>query len=372
MYKLSIVIVFVAIAFTTSLNAQQQKNKYEKLDMSMYPSVKEHFKQVYFQLPIEANENELKVELFVGKDQLVDCNNYFMNGNIKEEIVDGWGYNYYSVASDEKVAGTLMGCPDNKKTTKFIHLQPELVRYNSRLPFVFYVPNNLEVKYRIWRADKVMMKAVLKKKGTAVTSQKIIIISADTAPCQAGVLLKDCMLLKYSKYQKEWSNFYDVIEGFEYEKGNEYEIVVKEQKISNPPADASNLKYTLVKILSKKKVNAANVGNKSIEDKRWKLVELNGQAIKGDKETHYLIFHSKENKIEAKVNCNVLQFGYQLKNQFRLIVSPGISTMMACPDHLEDEFKEVLNAVDNVSYKGNQLSINKGRMAPLARFELVK
>jgi ecotin len=28
-----------------------------------------------------------------------------------------------------------------------------LIRYNSRLPVVVYVPEGVEVRYRIWRAD---------------------------------------------------------------------------------------------------------------------------------------------------------------------------------------------------------------------------
>lgn len=47
-------------------------------------------------------------------------------------------------------------------------------------------------------------------------------------------------------------------------------------------------------------------GNLNVEDKRWQLVELNGQAVKGAAETHYLIFHSANGQLEAKTNCNVL------------------------------------------------------------------
>ena len=30
-----------------------------------------------------------------------------------------------------------------------------LVRYNSRLPIVLYTPDNVEVRYRLWRAGEV-------------------------------------------------------------------------------------------------------------------------------------------------------------------------------------------------------------------------
>ena len=49
----------------------------------------------------------------------------------------------------------------------------------------------------------------------------------------------------------EYGLFYDQIEGFNYEEGYEYEIVVEVTKVENPPADASSLKYTLIEVVSK-------------------------------------------------------------------------------------------------------------------------
>lgn len=370
MNKIAKIIALLTIAFSPAVNAQEKMPKYEKLNISMYPSAKTGYKQVSFQVPISSNEKDLKVEFYVGMDKLVDCNNYFLNGTIKEETVEGWGYNYYTVESNGESTGTLMGCPDTKKTVKFIQLQPQLIRYNSKLPIVLYIPVNMEVKYRIWRADKTLTKVPVAKNESTI--EKKMVISAETRPCQAGVMQKECMLVKNDKNQKEWSNFYENIEGFKYKEGTEYEIVVKEENIKNPPADASSKKFTLVKIISQKTISTTSIANKAIEDKRWKLIELNGQSIQGTKDSHYVIFHSKDAKIEAKANCNVLNFGYQLNNGVQLTVSQGISTKMACPDTLEDDFIAALTSADNVTTNGTNLSINKGTRAPLARFELVK
>lgn len=54
------------------------------------------------------------------------------------------------------MAGTLMAPdPTAPKVDRFITLggEPYLVRYNSKLPLVAYVPADVEVRYRIWRAD---------------------------------------------------------------------------------------------------------------------------------------------------------------------------------------------------------------------------
>lgn len=142
--------------------AQKKAEKFEKLQIEMFPKAKDGYKQVYIQLPVAKNENDLKVEFFVGTEKMLDCNNYFLMGNVKTQDLQGWGYNYYEVESNGEAGGTLMGCMDKKLTKKFVTLQPEIVRYNSKLPLVFYVPKDLEVRYRILRADAAMKKAIQK------------------------------------------------------------------------------------------------------------------------------------------------------------------------------------------------------------------
>jgi ecotin len=44
--------------------------------------------------------------------------------------------------------------PDAPKVNRFITLgvDPYIIRYNSRVPIVVYVPEGAEVRYRIWTA----------------------------------------------------------------------------------------------------------------------------------------------------------------------------------------------------------------------------
>jgi copper homeostasis protein (lipoprotein) len=110
-------------------------------------------------------------------------------------------------------------------------------------------------------------------------------------------------------------------------------------------------------------------GNPTVEDQRWQLIELNGKAVQGKPETHYIVFHSKEGRIEAKANCNIMSWSYTIKNELQLKTEKGISTLMACPDNLEDELSGAISKADNLSTDGENLSLNKARMAPLARFK---
>lgn len=82
------------------------------------------------------------------------------------------------------------------------------------------------------------------------TDTKTIIVANHLADCE-GVAPQKCMLIKESS-AGEWIYFYDTIEGFEYEEGYTYELEVSISEIKNPQADGSSLKYSLVKIVSKK------------------------------------------------------------------------------------------------------------------------
>ena len=44
------------------------------------------------------------------------------------------------------------------------------------------------------------------------------------------------------------------IKGFTYEKGNEYELLVKKTTLANPPQDDVNIRYELISIISQRKI----------------------------------------------------------------------------------------------------------------------
>ncbi len=107
-------------------------------------------------LPKQDDESAYKVELIAGKNVLLDeKNRYFFSGEIKMEVIEGWGYPKYIVSALGPMAGTLMAVdPNAPKVNRFIALagEPYLIRYNSRLPLVVYAPSDVEVRYRVWKA----------------------------------------------------------------------------------------------------------------------------------------------------------------------------------------------------------------------------
>jgi len=103
------------------------------------------------------NQSNYQVELIVGQTVKIDeSNQYFFGGQIKKENIVGWGFTRYVVNELGPMAGTLMAVdPHAPKVDRFIRLggEPYMIRYNSRLPVVVYVPEGVDVRYRIWRAE---------------------------------------------------------------------------------------------------------------------------------------------------------------------------------------------------------------------------
>ena len=125
-------------------------------DLKAFPPAEKGMVRHVLQLPKQADESAFKVELIVGRTIQVDAGNrYFFGGRIEAEVIPGWGYTRYLVRQLGPMAGTLMAMdPEAPKVDRFVPLagEPYLIRYNSRLPVVVYVPEGVEVRYRVWSA----------------------------------------------------------------------------------------------------------------------------------------------------------------------------------------------------------------------------
>ena len=97
-----------------------------------------------------------------------------------------------------------------------------------------------------------LVKQVSKTKKEVAANEKTLIIGSQTVDCSAGAGRMKCMQVKENA-SESWSSFYSNIEGFTYEPGYEYVLKVKTEKIANPPADGSSIKYTLIEQVSKTK-----------------------------------------------------------------------------------------------------------------------
>ncbi|MBG9378214.1 META domain-containing protein [Panacibacter sp. DH6] len=133
----------------------------------------------------------------------------------------------------------------------------------------------------------------------------------------------------------------------------------------------SNTKNTVVDNNSAASATPAN----DIAGKKWKLVELMGQPVADsiNGKLPFITFNKADSTYAANGGCNGM--GGKIKwNALTMSIKfkQGMSTMMACPDMtVENGLKNVFDAADNYTVNDSVLSLNKARMAPLARFRKI-
>lgn len=126
-------------------------------------------------------------------------------------------------------------------------------------------------------------------------------------------------------------------------------------------------------ILSRDNPEPADTANSPVE-KYWKLVELYGQPVPVLKKEPYLILKAEGNRVNGFGGCNGFNGSYQIDESLaRISFGQLASTRMACPGSMDTEqaLLKALGSADNYSMDDRYLTLNRARMAPLARFEVV-
>ena len=189
--------------------------------------------------------------------------------------------------------------------------------------------------------------------------EKTIYVGPELVDC-VGVAPQKCMLVK--EYQDDdYTLFYDQIEGFDYEEGYEYKLVIREEQVENPPADASSIKWTLVSVESKEHV--AETGAVQLEDTDWVLVSYMDQEgvlaepLPGTNTTAQF----QDGQVNGNAGCNNFFGGYEVDGH-NLSVGPLASTEMFCgspPGVMEQEYAYLaaLGSAASFAIEGGQLVI---------------
>lgn len=131
-------------------------------EVAPFPKPESGFARQVIHLTPQAREDDYQVEILAGKTLNVDCNRQRLGGILEEKNLEGWGYPFYRLENVIGPMSTLMACPDGKSHQDFVPVVGDgfMLRYNSKLPIVLYVPKDVEVRYRIWSASSKVDNAV--------------------------------------------------------------------------------------------------------------------------------------------------------------------------------------------------------------------
>lgn len=111
----------------------------------------------------------------------------------------------------------------------------------------------------------------------------------------------------------------------------------------------------------------------TIIGKKWQLIEIGGKAVAGQVNGKVPFLKLEEKTYSASAGCNGIGGELTFSANGKIKFAQGMSTMMACPDmSIEQALSKALITADNYTLSNDILSLNKAKMAPLAKFKLLE
>ena len=143
-----------------------------RLDLSTYPPVAPGLVRWVIQLPgvlppaadpaLSPDPADWRVELLVGRELALDCNRRQLQGQITAQPLPALGTSLFRVSGGEAVISTRMACPgeqDRRRGFVTLAAPPTVLPYNASLPIVVDAPRGVEVRWRLWKAERQQQRA---------------------------------------------------------------------------------------------------------------------------------------------------------------------------------------------------------------------
>lgn len=195
--------------------------------------------------------------------------------------------------------------------------------------------------------------------------QLTMFVDAEQVDC-VGVAPQKCLRIKFGA-DEEWQLLYSGIEGFNYEPGFEYELLVNKTEVENPPADASSIRYTLIEEVSKTALRIDPSAPPALGD----AIDLNGTSwilsgilVGGDAMTttefdSEITLNFADGQANGSAGCNSY-FAQYVQDGHDLTFNGIGQTEMACMEtermDRESQFLEMLSNTGRYMVNGNTLT----------------
>lgn len=188
-----------------------------------------------------------------------------------------------------------------------------------------------------------------------------------------GVGPMTCLHVQRGETMEEdrWELFYNAIQGFEFEPGYRYKLLVQADTLPKDqvPADASSIRYTLLEELEKK------VDSRLRLHDIWALTRLNGEEI------HSSLAGMERPRLELQVapmramgtdGCNHFNGAIETLTDSELAFGPLASTRKMCRDMtVVNAFNRSLSEVRQYQLTGLELVLMNDASEELLRFRKV-
>lgn len=180
-------------------------------------------------------------------------------------------------------------------------------------------------------------------------------VNSYKTPCE-GVAKTTCLNIQKKDsldFDGKWETFYNHIEGFNYQPGKIYQISVKVDSVSNPPADGSSIKYTLNKIINTK------------DDPRfvlhdiWKVVKINDSIVPTNV-VPTIEINTTTKEVAGNDGCNQFGGGIHKLNETEITFGALMQTRKMCQDmNIPNAFTSALSQVKFYSKTEHLILLNK-------------
>lgn len=162
----------------------------------------------------------------------------------------------------------------------------------------------------------------------------------------------------------DWLLYYNEIEGFEYESGYIYELLVAETQVENPPAGGSATQLTLVEVVNKVEAPPSLIGT------IWAATAIGGSEVIDGSD---VVMGIAEGRIGGFSGCNTY-FGPYEANGSSVVVGPLATTRLACNEELMNQERAFLSSLEETStyeLSGDTLQVKNNSGDTLVTFTVM-
>jgi ecotin len=111
---------------------------------------------------LSSSPSDWRVQLIAGREVEADCNQQAFSGRFRASQVKALGVSVYRVSAVGPMVTTRMACPPGEaKRRVFVPMgsKPFVVPYDASRPIVVFTPKDLQLRWRLWKAERVQQTA---------------------------------------------------------------------------------------------------------------------------------------------------------------------------------------------------------------------